>query len=62
MEVWDEEKQQTLVFLTNHFDFGASTVAAIYKERWQIELFFKAPYIDQARFVALSELRKAKLP
>jgi hypothetical protein len=42
VEVWDEEKQQTLVFLTNHFDFGASTIAAIYKERWQIELFFKA--------------------
>jgi hypothetical protein len=42
VEVWHEEKQQTLVFLTNQFDFGASTVAAIYKERWQIELFFKA--------------------
>ena len=24
------------------FDFGATTIAAIYKERWQIELFFKA--------------------
>ena len=42
VEIWDEEKQQTLVFLTNHFGFGASTIAAIYKERWQIELFFKA--------------------
>jgi len=42
VEVWDEEKQQALVFLTNHFEFGASTIAAIYKERWQIELFFKA--------------------
>ncbi len=42
VEVWHEEKQQILVFLTNQFDFGASTVAAIYKERWQIELFFKA--------------------
>jgi hypothetical protein len=42
VEVWNEEKQQSLVFLTNQFDFGASTVAAIYKERWQIELFFKA--------------------
>jgi len=28
-------------FLTNHLTLGASTVAAIYKERWQIELFFK---------------------
>lgn len=28
--------------LTNHLFFGASTIAAIYKDRWQIELFFKA--------------------
>jgi hypothetical protein len=42
VEVWNKEKQQILVFLTNQFDFGASTIAAIYKERWQIELFFKA--------------------
>ena len=26
----------------NHLDFGATTIAGIYKERWQIELFFKA--------------------
>ncbi len=31
-----------LVFLTNHLTLGASTIAAIYKERWQVELFFKA--------------------
>jgi hypothetical protein len=30
------------VFLTNHMVFAASTIAAIYKERWQIELMFKA--------------------
>ena len=40
--VWIPEKQETLVLLTNHMGFGATTVAAIYKERWQIELFFKA--------------------
>ena len=28
--------------LTNHLEFAASTIAAIYRERWQIELFFKA--------------------
>jgi hypothetical protein len=31
-----------LVFMTNQLEFGATTIAAIYKERWQIELFFKA--------------------
>jgi IS4 transposase len=31
-----------LVFLTNHLELAAATVAAIYKERWQIELFFRA--------------------
>lgn len=40
--IWDQETQQELAFLTNHFDFGATTIARIYKERWQIELFFKA--------------------
>lgn len=42
VEVYSAEKGEVLVFLTNHFGFGATTVAAIYKDRWQIELFFKA--------------------
>jgi hypothetical protein len=42
VEIWDEEKQESLVFLTNHKEFGATTIAAIYKDRWQVELFFKA--------------------
>jgi transposase len=29
-------------FLTNHFGLAATTIAAIYKDRWQVELFFKA--------------------
>ncbi len=33
---------QRLEFLTNHLTLGASTVARVYKDRWQIELFFKA--------------------
>ncbi|HVO71958.1 MAG TPA: IS4 family transposase, partial [Aggregatilineaceae bacterium] len=37
-----EDSGETLVFLTNHHKLGASTVAAIYKERWAVELFFKA--------------------
>jgi hypothetical protein len=36
------EDGETLVFLTNHKRFAAETVAAVYKDRWQIELFFKA--------------------
>ena len=40
--VWDEEKQEEITFLTNHLKFGATTIAGIYKERWQIELFFKS--------------------
>jgi len=39
---WDEESQRELVFLTNHLELAASIVTAIYKERWQIELLFKA--------------------
>jgi len=42
IEVWDEEFNRILVLLTNHLKFGATTVSAIYKERWQIEIFFKA--------------------
>ena len=42
VEVYDPEKEVTLVFLTNHLTFGATTIATIYKDRWQIELFFKA--------------------
>jgi hypothetical protein len=42
VEVWDEEKKTTIVFLTNHMTFGATTIAAIYKDRWKVELFFKA--------------------
>ena len=42
IEMWVEERQETIVFVTNHLKLAASTIAAIYKERWAIELFFKA--------------------
>jgi len=42
VKVWLEDKQEELVLLTNLHDLGATTIAAIYKQRWQIELFFKA--------------------
>jgi hypothetical protein len=37
----DPKTGQRLVFLTNNFELPATTIAALYKARWQIELFFK---------------------
>lgn len=55
--VWDEERQREIVLLTNHLDFGATTIAAIYRDRWQIELFFKAlkQNLEIRTFVGTSE-------
>ena len=41
IEIWDEDKKEIIVLLTNHLAFGATTISAIYKDRWQIEIFFK---------------------
>jgi len=41
IEVYDPLTQEIYVLLTNHLDWGATTIAAIYKDRWQIEIFFK---------------------
>jgi len=37
----DPDTGKKLVFLTNHLEVPAATVAALYKNRWQIELFFR---------------------
>jgi IS4 transposase len=42
IEVYDPSTDKVLVFVTNHLQFDPTTIAAMYKERWQIELFFKA--------------------
>ena len=42
IEVCVEDKQETIVFVTNHPKLAAATVAAVDKDRWQIEQFFKS--------------------
>ncbi len=42
IEVFDPDKREILVFLAKNLKLGDTTIAAIYKNRWQIEIFFKA--------------------
>jgi Transposase DDE domain len=42
VEIWDAEQERRLVLLSNHLEFGPTTLAEIYKERWQVELFFES--------------------
>jgi hypothetical protein len=41
IRIYDASCQRSLVFLTNHFELPAITVAELYRRRWQVELFFK---------------------
>ena len=55
--VWDEANQRQIVLLSNHLEFGATTIAAIYQDRWEIELFFKTlkQHLKVRTFVGTSE-------
>lgn len=53
----DPESGKTLVFLTNNTALPASTIATLYKSRWQVELFFKwiKQHLRIKRFIGHSE-------
>lgn len=53
----DAESGKTLVFLTNNFMLSAATICALYKSRWQVELFFKwvKQHLRIKRFYGTSE-------
>ena len=53
----DPESAKTLVFLTNNTALPALTIAALYKGRWQVELFFKwiKQHLRIKRFIGTSE-------
>ena len=53
----DPETGKTLVFLTNNTALDALTIAALYKKRWQVELFFKwiKQHLRIKRFLGTSE-------
>ena len=60
----DSETGKWYEFLTNNFELAATTIAAIYKDRWQVELFFKAikgclkikRFVGQSRNAVLTQI------
>ena len=54
---WDKINKREIVLLTNHLKFGSGTIAAIYKDRWEIEIFFKTlkQHLKVKTFIGTSE-------
>jgi hypothetical protein len=42
IEAYDPDSDKLLVYLTHNIDLGYTTIASIYNDRWQTEIFFKA--------------------
>ena len=57
VKYWDEEDQREFVYLTNAKHISALQVADLYKNRWQVELFFKwlKQHLKIKRFWGTSE-------
>lgn len=39
--IWDDKNEQTIELITNHINWAASTIAELYKSRWDVEIFFR---------------------
>ena len=52
VKYWDEEQKREFIFITNATHISALQVAELYKNRWQVELFFKwlKQYLKIKRF------------
>ena len=57
IRLYDPETGKTLVFITNNFALAPATICALYKSRWQVELFFKwiKQHLRIKRFFGTSE-------
>lgn len=55
--VYDEKNDKVIVIITNQLTWDAATIAALYKKRWDIELFFKAlkQHLQVKTFIGTSE-------
>ena len=60
----DPETRKSLVFLTNQMRLPAATICALYKSRWQVELFFKwiKQHLRIKQFFGTSENARCQLP